>query len=87
MTQSLFDFRGGAISGIGTFNGTVNIAAGVVVTPGFFLPGTLVINGDLYSGGDYVFHIAGTAPGQYDVLQVNAVYFKSYIDFFRNLAK
>ena len=70
MTQSLFDFQGGEISGNGTFNGSVNIAAGVIVTPGNS-PGTLVINGDLNSSGDYVFQIAGAAPGQYDVLQIN----------------
>lgn len=70
MTQSIFEFRGGTISGNGTFNGTVNIAAGVVVTPGNS-PGTLAINGDLFSSGDYVFQIAGAAPGQYDVLQIN----------------
>lgn len=50
--------------------GDVNIGSSATVMPGSS-PGTLNIDGDLHSNGNYVFEIAGLNSGQYDVLDID----------------
>jgi hypothetical protein len=62
--------NGGSVSGTGSFTGDVTIGSDASVNPGNS-PGTLTFNDAFHSSGDFVFEIAGTAAGQYDVLAIN----------------
>lgn len=64
------DIHGGSLKGTGTLVGNVNIGSSATVIPGSS-PGTLSIDGDLHSSGNYVFEIAGVNSGQYDVLDID----------------
>lgn len=67
---SSIEILGGSLSGRGTLVGDVNIGSSATVMPGSS-PGTLNIDGDLHSNGNYVFEIAGLNSGQYDVLDID----------------
>ncbi len=64
------DILGGVLKGIGTLKGSVTIGSSATVIPGSS-PGTLNIDGDLHSDGNYVFEIAGLNSGQYDLLDID----------------
>ena len=64
------EFQGGVLKGTGTLKGSVIIGTGATVIPGLS-PGTLNIDGDLHSNGNYVFEIVGVNSGQYDVLDID----------------
>lgn len=64
------DILGGVLKGIGTLKGSVTIGSSATVIPGSS-PGTLNIDGDLHSNGNYVFEIAGLNSGQYDLLDID----------------
>ncbi len=70
LSQKSIQIFGGSLSGAGAITGDVIIGSGANVNPGNS-PGTLTINGFFYSGGDFVFEIAGLNSGQYDVLDIN----------------
>jgi hypothetical protein len=61
----------GRIEGIGTLDATVIVEPGGFVSPGLS-PGTLTIDGDYeqQEGATLVIEVAGTEPGQFDVLHV-----------------
>ena len=69
-SQGAIQFDGGSVSGTGAFTGDVTIGSDASVNPGNS-PGTLTFNGAFHSSGNFVFEIAGTAAGQYDVLAIN----------------
>ena len=69
-SQGAIQINGGGVSGTGSFTGDVTIGSDASVNPGNS-PGTLTFNGAFHSSGDFVFEIAGTAAGQYDVLAIN----------------
>ncbi|WP_350133803.1 PEP-CTERM sorting domain-containing protein [Nitrosomonas sp.] len=64
------EILGGSLSGTGVLMGDVTIGSSATVIPGSS-PGTLSIDGDLHSSGNYVFEIAGLNSGQYDVLDID----------------
>lgn len=68
--MTTIEILGGILKGTGTLIGSVIIGPGATVIPGLS-PGTLNIDGDLHSNGDYVFEIAGVNSGQYDVLDID----------------
>ena len=70
LTQTSIAILGGSLSGTGTITGAVTIANGATIHPGDS-PGTLTINGPFSSSGNLLFDIAGTASGQYSLLQIN----------------
>ncbi len=67
---SSIEILGGSLGGTGALVGDVNIGSSATVIPGSS-PGTLSIDGDLHSSGNYVFEIAGLNSGQYDVLDID----------------
>lgn len=68
--MTTIEILGGILKGTGTLIGSVIIGPGATVIPGLS-PGTLNIDGDLHSNGNYVFEIAGLNSGQYDVLDID----------------
>ena len=70
MNQTEVLLYGGTFSGSGTIGGKFYIDVGAAVEPGTS-PGTLTINGDLYSSGTLIFEIGGLGAGQYDILNIN----------------
>ncbi len=61
------------LKGIGTIGGNVTVVPGGVIAPGNS-PGTLNVTGDLDNQGTLEFQIAGTGPGQFDVLNVSGTF-------------
>ncbi len=72
MTQASIQINGGILSGAGTITAPVTIGSGASVQPGSPSAfGTVTINGNLTSSGNYTFKIGGANnTGNYDVLQI-----------------
>lgn len=60
----------GILRGTGSISGNVTIGANATVLPGDS-PGTITVDGNLFSSGDYMFEIGGLSAGEYDVLNIS----------------
>lgn len=83
IAQSRLDISGGSLSGSGLMVGDVYLGSHASINPGNS-PGTLTIDGDLFSSGLLIFEIAGFNPGEYDVLDIkgNAFFTGGTIEFY-----
>lgn len=60
----------GILRGTGSIGGNVTIGANATVLPGDS-PGTMTVDGNLISSGDYMFDIGGLSAGEFDVLNIS----------------
>ncbi|MEO5734712.1 MAG: PEP-CTERM sorting domain-containing protein [Rubrivivax sp.] len=71
MSQASVQILGGSLCGVGTVTSASIVLNHATVCPGHS-PGTLTLNGDVsFNDVTLAIEIAGTEPGQFDVLRIN----------------